>query len=147
MGARVKLCSVVFVVMLVAPGNVFGQPAAMVPGASQVVESGHLVVAVSHSGNTVYAYSDYTGQWAKVAVEPGATKPIRQVVGEEVACFVSGTKAYAFGARSGQWVVADLHEHGIPVVNATRVRIDVQSRIYLFSTSSKKWAIVDLSKD
>lgn len=112
-----------------------------------VVESQHIVVALSASGKTVYAFSDQTGEWSGVSVEKDPTEVIQPVVGDDVACFVSRTKAYAFSAESGTWTVVDLGRPAVPVVSRTRVRIDVGSKIYLFSAVSEEWAVADLSTD
>lgn len=144
MSAMVSSCRLVCVALvLLAADSAFGQfGAAAKPN---VVESQHIVVAVSMSGKTVYAFSDQTGEWSGVSVTKGPNDVVRPVVGDDVACFVAGTKAYAYNAETGEWSVVDLGRPAVPVVSKTRVRIDVGPKIYMFSAMSEEWAVADLS--
>ena len=50
-----------------------------------------------------------TGKWSKVSFEgnPALT------AGGDVACFIAGTKAYAFGSQSGTWAQVELGVNGM----------------------------------
>jgi hypothetical protein len=112
-----------------------------------LIESGRILVAVSESGKTVYGFSDITGRWSKTSVELGTGNVIQPIVASDVACFVMGTKAYAFGAQSGVWSVIDIGVGATPPRVGTRVRIDSGSKLFIFTSASAEWSVVDLAKD
>lgn len=111
------------------------------------IQGTQLLVAVSESGRTVHGWSIITGEAAKVTLDPAVQGAVIPVVGGEVAAFVHGTKAYAFGARSGKWAVVDLGVKEQPTVGLQHVEIRLGGKLFLFSTNSKNWTVIDLTEE
>ena len=119
----------------------------VLPKGAAVVQSRHLLLAISASGKRAYGFSHRTGEVSSIRIAAQGKNSLLPVVGDSVGCFIAGTKAYAYGADSGAWDVVDLEVEAQPVVSADLVRIDVGPRIYLFASTSKAWQVIDLSKD
>lgn len=129
-------------------------PAQQLPGPepAQIADPGvmfstqSITLAISQTGKTAYAYSTHTGKWEKVRIVPPDIS-IVPTVSSEIACFIHGNRAYAFGGLSGRWDVVNLPGLAEPTVGSDWVRIDVGTSVYMFSSTAGKWAAVDLAAD
>ncbi len=93
---------------------------------------------------TAYAFSAQTGKWDSVKTKKGTWIP---VVSGNILCFVDGNTAYAFGAKHGKWIQVDTEKAPVPTVSGSMVKIRVGSKIYICSSTSTEWQVIDLESD
>lgn len=105
------------------------------------------MVERSQSGKSLYGYSEKTGSWDKLTVEPHTDDGLNAVQSTGVAALRGQQAVHAFGPDSGKWATVATDGNPSPVVVSAAVAACVAGdRLYAFGSSSDDWAVAELGE-
>lgn len=112
----------------------------------QVVNSLDVTILLSNSGKTLHGFSHTTGRVVRQSL-PTKLEPFTPIIATGIACIVHDNVVYAFAAKSGRWLRVKVDDAPLPEVGFETVRFQVGQKIYLCSSTSTEWQVVDLDAD
>lgn len=109
--------------------------------------TGGILIEPSQSGKSLYAYSEKTGTWDKLIIEPHPDDGLNAIQSAGVAALRGQQAVHAFGADSDKWATVATDGSPSPVVVSAAVVASVAGeQLYAFGSSSDDWAVVDLGE-
>ncbi len=134
--------------MGLTPG-LMANPPAKPSAAFEPIHSDSLIVVVSPTNDAIWGYSDATGHWASVKLEPRPGEVIEPVIYGSVACVRAGTRAHAFSAITGTWEsveVGDDPRAEVWAASTTIVAARSGQTLHAFSARTGAWDTLELGK-
>jgi len=130
------------------PGLLANPPAER-SAAFEPINSDSLIVVVSPAKDAIWGYSDVTGHWASVKLDPRPGEVIEPVIFGSVACVQAGTRAYAFSSITGSWDSVELGDDPrseVWAASTTIVAARSGAKLHAFSAKTGGWDTLELGK-